>query len=178
VLGLPTSRAAERFRARLALARAAGADLPDLSDTALMDGLADWLLPHVSGLKTQADWKQRAMLDYGQTQLLDRTVPGKFRTPLGREIAVDYSGETPQIEVRLQEMFGTTRHPTVAGQPLKVTLLSPAGKPVQTTMDIPGFWTSSYADVRKDMRGRYPKHPWPEDPTQADPTLRAKPRGT
>jgi len=74
-------------------------------------------------------------------------------------------------------MFGVTSHPKVGHTPLRVTLLSPARRPVQTTMDIPGFWASSYADVRKDMRARYPKHPWPEDPTKADPTLRAKPRG-
>jgi ATP-dependent helicase HrpB len=91
---------------------------------------------------------------------------------------VDYSGEAPEIQVRLQEMFGLTTHPTVAGRPLRVTLLSPAGRPVQTTLDLPGFWASSYADVRKEMRGRYPKHPWPEDPTTADPTLRANPRKT
>ena len=101
----------------------------------------------------------------------------EFETPLGRRIAIDYAGEAPEIALRLQEMFGVTRHPVVAGRPLRVTLLSPAGRPVQTTMDIPGFWATSYADVRKDMRGRYPKHPWPEDPTIADPTLRAKPRG-
>jgi ATP-dependent helicase HrpB len=92
-------------------------------------------------------------------------------------VAVDYDGEVPEVAVRLQEVFGLTRHPLVAGQPLRLTLLSPAGRPVQVTMDLPGFWASSYADVRKDMRGRYPKHPWPEDPTQATPTLRAKPRG-
>ena len=87
-------------------------------------------------------------------------------------------GAAPEIALRLQELFGETRHPSVAGQPLRVTLLSPAGRPVQTTMDLPGFWAGSYADVRKDMRSRYPRHPWPEDPTQAEATLRAKPRGT
>ncbi|WP_330220234.1 ATP-dependent helicase C-terminal domain-containing protein, partial [Sulfitobacter sp. HI0027] len=107
-----------------------------------------------------------------------RAAPAHFETPLGRRVAIDYSGETPGIALRLQEMFGVTRHPTVGGQPLQVTLLSPAQRPVQVTMDIPGFWASSYGDVRKDMRGRYPRHPWPEDPTVADPTLRAKPRGT
>jgi ATP-dependent helicase HrpB len=75
-------------------------------------------------------------------------------------------------------MFGQAIHPRAAGQPLRITLLSPAGRPVQTTTDLPGFWRSSYADVRKDMRGRYPKHPWPDDPTAASPTLRARPRGT
>jgi ATP-dependent helicase HrpB len=109
---------------------------------------------------------------------LDRATPRSFETPLGRRIDIDYSGDAPEISLRLQEMFGVTSHPVVAGRPLRVTLLSPAGRPVQTTMDIPSFWATSYADVRKDMRGRYPRHPWPEDPTVADPTLRAKPRGT
>ena len=103
-------------------------------------------------------------------------MPAAFTTPLGRRIPIDYSGEAPEIALRLQEMFGQRTHPTVGGQPLRVTLLSPAGRPVQTTMDIPGFWDRSYADVRKDMRGRYPKHPWPEDPREADPTLRTKRR--
>ena len=96
--------------------------------------------------------------------------------PLGNKTPIDYSGAHPEISLRLQEMFGQTSHPMVGRTPLRVTLLSPARRPVQTTLDIPGFWASSYADVRKDMRGRYPKHPWPEDPTKADPTLRAKPR--
>lgn len=184
-LGLSMSPAAARLRARVTLAQSGGVTLPDMSDDALMAHLDDWLLPHISGLKTSADWKRfdllpalQGMLDYGQTQALSRAVPGKYRTPLGREVALDYSGEVPAIEVRLQEMFGLTTHPAVAGHPLKITLLSPAGRPVQTTMDLPGFWASSYADVRKDMRGRYPRHPWPEDPTEAAPTLRAKPRGT
>jgi ATP-dependent helicase HrpB len=148
-----------------------------------MDGLEDWLLPHLTGVKTAEGWKRfdilnplRAMLDWDQMQALDRAAPAHFTTPLGRQIPIDYSGETPEISLRLQEMFGQTTHPMVGRTPLRVTLLSPAGRPVQTTTDIPGFWASSYADVRKDMRGRYPKHPWPEDPTQADPTLRAKPR--
>ena len=93
-------------------------------------------------------------------------------------VDVAYIGGTPEMVddliVEAQEMFGVTAHPTAAGQPIRVTLLSPAGRPVQTTTDLPGFWRSSYADVRKDMRCRYPKHPWPEDPTQADPTLRTK----
>ena len=102
--------------------------------------------------------------------------PAHFTTPLGNKTPIDYSGTHPEISLRLQEMFGQTSHPMVGRTPLRVTLLSPARRPVQTTLDIPGFWASSYADVRKDMRGRYPKHPWPEDPTKADPTLRAKPR--
>jgi ATP-dependent helicase HrpB len=107
-------------------------------------------------------------------------VPAHFTTPLGRKVPIDYDGDHPAIEIRLQEMFGVTIHPTVgqARKPLRVTLLSPGQKPIQVTLDIPNFWRTSYTDVRKDMRGQYPRHPWPEDPTQAEPTLRAKPRGT
>ncbi|MDU8929855.1 ATP-dependent helicase HrpB [Alisedimentitalea sp. MJ-SS2] len=182
-LGLRASSAANRFRARVALAREAGEDLPDMSDETLLDTLESWLLPHLAKIKSAQDWKGfdllpalRAMLDWTQTQRLDTLTPPHFTTPLGRKIPIDYSGDHPEISLRLQEMFGQKTHPTVASKPLRVTLLSPAQRPVQTTMDIPGFWANSYADVRKDMRGRYPKHPWPEDPTQADPTLRAKPR--
>ncbi|MDF1855487.1 ATP-dependent helicase HrpB [Pseudooceanicola sp.] len=182
-IGLPPQEAARLLRARVALARAEGHDLPDLSDAALLAGLEDWLLPHLGGVKSASDWKGfdlatalRAMLDWDQTQTLNRVAPASFTTPLGRKIAIDYSGEAPAIALRLQELFGQTSHPMIAGQPLRITLLSPGGRPVQVTMDLPGFWTSSYADVRKDMRGRYPKHPWPEEPTSAAPTLRAKPR--
>ncbi|MDA5092504.1 ATP-dependent helicase HrpB [Aliiroseovarius sp. KMU-50] len=182
-MGLRLSDAAKRFVARVELVRTGGTDLPDMTEAALMDTLEDWLLPHLTGVKTTADWKKfdalealRARLDWNQMQALDQAAPAHFTTPLGRKVPIDYSGETPEIEIRLQEMFGVTRHPTVGRTPLRVTLLSPARRPVQTTLDIPGFWANSYADVRKDMRGRYPKHPWPEDPTQADPTLRAKPR--
>ena len=115
-----------------------------------------------------------------QLALLDRLTPAHFETPLGRRVPIDYDGETPGIELRLQELFGVTTHPTVGPKrlPLRITLLSPGGKPVQVTADLPGFWTNSYADVRRDMRGRYPRHPWPEDPREADPTTRTKPRGT
>jgi len=176
--------AARRFIARVAIARDTGQDLPDMSEAALMETLDDWLLPHLSGVRSAEDWKRfdlitplRCMLDWPLMQALDRAVPGKFTTPLGREIPIDYTGEHPEISLRLQEMFGQKTHPLVGNTPLCVTLLSPARRPVQTTMDLPGFWSGSYADVRKDMRAAYPKHPWPDDPTIADPTLRAKPRG-
>lgn len=182
-LGLRPSNAAKRFLARVALARAGGVALPDMGDDALMAGLEDWLLPYLTGVKTTADWKKfdlleplRAALDWGQMQALDATCAAHFITPLGNKVPIDYSGEHPAIELRLQEMFGQTAHPTVGGAPLRVTLLSPARRPVQVTMDIPGFWDTSYADVRRDMRGQYPRHPWPENPREADPTLRAKPR--
>ena len=186
-IGLTFTPAARRLRARIELARGGGADWPDCSDAGLLAGAEDWLLPQLAKAWTEADLKAldlteplRARLDWGQRAELDRISPSHFTTPLGRAVPIDYDGEHPGIEVRLQEMFGVTVHPTVGQnrQALRVTLLSPGQKPLQVTMDIPGFWRSSYADVRKDMRGQYPRHPWPEDPTQAEPTLRAKPRGT
>jgi ATP-dependent helicase HrpB len=184
-MGLNWTEAARRFAARVALCRAAMPDLPDMTEPVLMDTAETWLLPFLGGVRTAQDWKGfdmldalRARLSWDQLQALDRSAPAHFITPLGRKIPIDYSGEEPEITLRLQEMFGQTTHPVVAGRRLRVTLLSPGHKRVQTTTDIPGFWASSYADVRKDMRGRYPRHPWPADPTEADPTLRAKPRNT
>jgi ATP-dependent helicase HrpB len=180
-LGLAPLPPARRFLAR---ARLMQAPFPDFSEEHLMATLEEWLLPYLTGVRTAADWKQfdllpalSARLDWDQQQALDRAAPAHFETPLGRRIPIDYADAQPQIALRLQEVFGVTQHPTVAGQPLQVTLLSPAQRPVQVTTDLPGFWQSSYQEVRKEMRGRYPKHPWPEDPTQADPTLRAKRRG-
>jgi ATP-dependent helicase HrpB len=184
-LGLRPSPAAERFRARVALARSAGGDLPDLSDDALMASLEDWLLPWLDGLRSEADWRRfdllpalRGMLTHAQMQEIDRLVPGSFTTPLGRHVPIDYATDGPAIEVRLQEMLGVTSHPRAAGQPIRVTLLSPGQKPIAVVSDLPGFWRGSYPEVRKEMRGRYPRHPWPESPWEAEPTLRAKPRGT
>ena len=177
--------AARRLQARVALLRGQGVDLPDLSDAALEASLADWLPPWLAGCRTAEDLRGldlepalRAMLGWQEQQELDRLAPAHFTTPLGRRVPIDYSGEHPAISVRLQEMFGVTVHPVVGPDalPLRIELLSPARRPVQVTMDLPGFWADSYADVRKDMRGQYPRHPWPEDPTAADPTLRAKPR--
>ncbi|HBT00227.1 MAG TPA: ATP-dependent helicase HrpB, partial [Citreicella sp.] len=184
-LGLALSPAARRFCARVEIGRQAGLDLPDMAEPALMAELETWLLPWLDGVRSAEDWKRmdllpalRGRLDWGQMQALDAAVPGSFTTPLGRQIPIDYSGDHPEIALRLQEMFGQTSHPMVGRTPLRVTLLSPAQRPVQTTMDLPGFWEGSYADVRKDMKSQYPRHPWPEDPRQADPTLRAKPRGS
>jgi len=177
--------AARRLQARVDLLRAQGAELPDLSDAGLLARAEDWLLPHLADVRSAADLAAldllgplRDALGWEATQLLDRLAPAEFTTPLGRRVPIDYAGGVPAIAVRLQEMFGVATHPVVgpARVPLRITLLSPAGRPVQVTTDLPGFWTSSYADVRKDMRGRYPKHPWPENPLEAAPTLRTRPR--
>ncbi|WP_171179823.1 ATP-dependent helicase HrpB [Ruegeria sp. HKCCD8929] len=182
-LALRLEGASARLAARVELVRAEGGDLPDFSVAGLMDTLEGWLLPMLTGVKSAEDWKRfdplpalRTALSWEQMQELDRRAPGAFVTPLGRKVPIGYGSEVPEISVRLQEMFGVTRHPVVGGVPLKITLLSPAQRPIQITRDLPGFWAGSYADVRKDMRAQYPKHPWPEDPTEADPTLRAKPR--
>ena len=185
LLGLPWSPAARRLRARARLARGEG--WPGVEDADLLATAEDWLLPHLAGLKTEADLRGldlvpalQALLGWDRLAEMDRLVPGSFETPLGRKIPIDYDGEVPAIEVRLQEMFGVTVHPVVGARrlPIRITLLSPARAPVQVTTDLPRFWATSYADVRKDMRGAYPRHPWPEDPTVAEPTLKAKPRGT
>ncbi|MDD9922654.1 MAG: ATP-dependent helicase HrpB, partial [Boseongicola sp.] len=180
-LGIPSKPESDQLRIRVALMREAGFDLPDMSDEALLADLEGWLLPFIGNTRTATEWRNfdtysplKSSLNWDQQQLLDREAPSHFTTPLDRKIAIDYCESDPTISVRLQEMFGVTSHPLVAGRPLRVTLLSPAQRPVQTTMDLPGFWETSYEDVRKDMRGRYPKHPWPDDPTKADPTLRVK----
>ncbi len=182
-IGLPMSNSDLAFASRVERLRQAHPDLPDMSQSALLDSLEDWLLPHLGPIRTETDIRAmdisgplRARLDWQQSQTVDRLSPTHFTTPTGRKVVIDYTGAAPEISVRLQEMFGETTHPSIAGIPLRITLLSPANRPLQTTTDLPGFWASSYADVRKDMRGRYPKHPWPEDPTQATPTVRAKPR--
>ncbi|MDP5216986.1 ATP-dependent helicase HrpB [Ruegeria sp. 2205SS24-7] len=182
-LGLRLEGAAARLATRVELARAEGGDYPDFSLQGLTDTLEDWLLPMLDGVRSAQEWRKfdlfpalQAALSWPQMQELDRRVPGQFTTPLGRKLAIEYGPDGPEISVRLQEMFGVTCHPESGGVPLKVTLLSPARRPIQITRDLPGFWAGSYADVRKDMRAQYPKHPWPEDPTQADPTLRAKRR--
>jgi ATP-dependent helicase HrpB len=112
---------------------------------------------------------------------LDAEAPTHFEAPSGSRVAIEYdNAEGPKVAVRVQELFGLDHHPTIAGgrAPLIIELLSPAHRPVQVTRDLPGFWRGSYAAVRAEMRGRYPRHPWPENPLLAPPTRRAKPRGT
>lgn len=186
---LPWDKRTEQLRARIAFLNAAeGAPWPDVSDAALLATLEDWLAPYLTGMSKLAHLRKldltetlKAQLPWDLQQRLDREAPTHFQVPTGSRIALDYAtGETPVLAVRLQEMFGCTEHPAIAGGrvPLVVHLLSPAHRPVQVTQDLPGFWTSSYASVKADMKGRYPKHPWPDDPLSATPTTRAKPRGT
>jgi ATP-dependent helicase HrpB len=186
-IGLPWSPGARRLAARIRLAAGRQPGWPATDEATLLAEGADWLLPHLAGRRSEADLRAldlapalAARLTWEQTQTLDRLAPSHYETPLGRRIPIDYDGDVPAVELRLQELFGETRHPVVGAErlPLRLTLLSPGGRPVQVTQDLPGFWASSYAEVRRDMRGRYPRHPWPEDPRAADPTLRAKPRGT
>ncbi len=180
--GLPLTQSAKALIDRAELARQTAPELPDLSPQTLLDTAEDWLTPHLTGRRTLKGLDitpaLEAFLTYRDRQTIDRILPAHFTAPTGRKIGIDYSSGAPEIALKLQEMFGCKLHPMAAGQPLKITLLSPAGRPLQTTTDIPGFWTSSYPDVRKDMRGRYPRHPWPEDPAAARPTQRTKPRGT
>ncbi len=172
---LPWSKPARYLLARIEWLRARGGAMPDCSDDALLETIEHWLQPHLTGMKRVEDLKRldlgqivRGLLDWDAGRILDRLAPASIKAPTGTRLAIDYSGAQPKVSVRLQELFGMTRHPTVGPDhlPLLIELLSPAQRPVQTTADLPGFWATSYADVRKEMRGRYPRHPWPEDPTR------------
>jgi ATP-dependent helicase HrpB len=172
--------------ARLLRARIAYAKVRDVSDAALLATLEDWAIPFLAGVRDAEGFGRfdpepalRAWLGWDAMAEVDRLAPARWETPLGRALAIDYGGETPEISVRLQEVLGETHHPAIGPDriPVRLVLLSPAGRPIQVTTDLPGFWAGSYAEVRKDMRARYPRHPWPENPAEADPTLRAKRRG-
>lgn len=184
---LSWSESAVRVRERLRFAASVdGAEAwPDVSDTGLAANLEDWLAPAVAALprlsafgKIDLGAALLSSLTYQQRRELDHVAPERLTVPSGSSIAIDYAGETPVAAVKLQEMFGARVQPSVGrGRvPLLLHLLSPAGRPIQVTRDIGGFWTSSYQDVRKDLRGRYPKHPWPEDPLTAIPTRHVKAR--
>jgi len=185
---LPWSKEVEALRHRLAwLHRGLGAPWPDVSDAALLEHLEDWLLPFLTGeasLAAIAPGTLAAALTSLVPHDLQRRIaalaPTHFDAPSGSRVPIRYDGEAPVLAVRVQELFGLDRHPSIAGGtvPLTLELLSPAHRPIQTTRDLPGFWRGSWADVRADMRGRYPKHVWPENPLLAAATSRAKPRGT
>jgi len=184
---LPWTAALGQWRDRVMFLRAAeGDDWPDLSDDALAATIADWLAPFIAGRTALADIRPdelgnalHALLPHHLKARMEAEAPTHFTAPTGSRLAVDYAAESgPTVEVRVQELFGLTRHPAIAGGrvPLTLALLSPAHRPIQVTRDLPQFWRGSWRDVRAEMRGRYPKHPWPEDPASAPPTTRAKPR--
>ncbi|TAI62445.1 ATP-dependent helicase HrpB [Bradyrhizobium sp. Leo170] len=186
---LPWSKNLKQWRDRVMfLRRAEGDSWPDLSDEALVRECEAWLLPALydkTSLKELSAGELSdalmALLPWNLRARLEQEAPIHFEAPTGSQLAIDYEAEQgPTIAVRLQELFGLNTHPSIAkgAVPLVLELLSPAQRPVQVTRDLPGFWRGSYAAVRADLRGRYPKHPWPEDPANAVPTRRAKPRGT
>jgi ATP-dependent helicase HrpB len=186
---LPWSKALVQWRERvLFLRRAEGEEWPDLSDDALAGTVETWLAPHLVGKAALSDIDPalvgealRALLPWPLQRRLDAEAPTHLAVPTGSAIPIDYGGEEgPVLAVRVQELFGLDRHPSIAGGrvPLTLHLLSPAQRPIQITRDLPGFWRGSWAAVRADMRGQYPKHPWPEDPLSAPPTRRAKPRAS
>ncbi|MBW8814735.1 MAG: ATP-dependent helicase HrpB [Caulobacterales bacterium] len=183
---LPWGEAARSLRERAAFLRAQSADWPDLSDSALLERLDEWLTPLLTGVRSLSalrpdvlDGALRSLVPWDLQRRLDAEAPARWTAPTGNSFAIDYAAEGgPRVEVRVQEVYGLAQHPTVGGVPLTLALLSPAHRPIQTTQDLPGFWKGSWKDVRTDMRGRYPRHVWPEDPAAAAPTTRAKPRGT
>ena len=190
IAALPWTPGAQQLRARVAFLRAhdpQGA-WADFSDSALATTLEDWLAPHLGGLKSRADLAKLHLtdilggsFDWAARKRLDDWAPTEIAVPSGRTAAVDYTqGDAPVLAVKLQELFGLADTPRVAGGrvPVLLHLLSPAGRPVQVTRDLANFWRDGYAAVKKDLKGRYPRHPWPDDPMSAPATARAKPRGT
>jgi ATP-dependent helicase HrpB len=184
---LPWTKQIRTWQARVLLLReenAGGISWPDVSDERLSETLDTWLLPFLAGISRRdqlprLDLKAAlsALLSWKEETALDRLAPTHVTVPSGSRIPVTYApGDAPALAVRLQEMFGATDTPAIAGGaiPLTLHLLSPAGRPVQVTRNLKSFWESAYFDVRKDLRGRYPKHPWPEDPLAALPTNRTK----
>ena len=185
---LPWTKAQTQLRDRVGFLRAAeGEEWPDLADAALARGAEDWLAPFIIGRANLAavaasdlDAALASLLPYELSRRLDAEAPAFFETPAGSRIALDYAAPNgPLLSVRVQELYGLAKHPTLARGRAAVTLelLSPAHRPIQTTRDLPGFWAGSWSDVKKEMKGRYPRHLWPDDPASAAPTTRARPRG-
>jgi ATP-dependent helicase HrpB len=185
------SEKTEQWRRRVMWSRDSGDDaLPDLSDAALEASLEEWLAPMLPGVtsisalrKLDGDGLLRCMVDYESSRRVEASCPTHVVVPSGSKLPVDYGapGGTPVLRARLQELFGMTETPRAGANKtvaMEVHLLSPAGRPVQVTTDLKSFWANAYHDVAKEMRGRYPKHYWPEDPTTAEATNRAKPRKT
>ncbi len=186
---LPWTRSAEELRARLGCAHLhLSARFPSVDDAALLDSLENWLAPHLLGVRRRSELARvdlgaalLSRLEWDARAALDRLVPTHFAVPSGSRIAIDYSDPAqPVLAVKLQELFGALETPTILEGRVALTLhlLSPAGRPVQVTRDLASFWRHGYFDVRRDLKGRYPRHPWPDDPLAAVPTRRVKPRGT
>ncbi|PDS41728.1 ATP-dependent helicase HrpB [Rhizobium anhuiense] len=185
---LAFSKEAIQLRERIGfLHRTIGEPWPDVSDDALLSRLDDWFAPfqmEARGLsEISAAGLSNGLMSLVPHELqrdLSRLAPTHFEAPTGQRHPIQYEGEEPVLTIRVQELFGLKQHPAIAGGrlPLLLELTSPAHRPIQTTRDLPGFWAGSWKDVRADMRGRYPRHPWPERPEDALPTTRAKPRGT
>jgi len=184
---LPWTKALRQWRDRVMfLHRAEDGEWPDLSDAALAASAGEWLVPLAEGHTALSeigadDLTQalHALVPWNLARRLDAEAPTHFEAPSGSSVPIDYAAEGgPKLSIRVQELFGLADHPTIAGGriPLLVELLSPAHRPVQLTRDLPGFWSGSYAAVKAEMKGRYPRHPWPDDPTTAQATRRAKPR--
>ncbi|OPX54408.1 ATP-dependent helicase HrpB [Oceanospirillum multiglobuliferum] len=154
---------------------------PDLTDQGLLDSVEAWLVPFLTGVNNQRQWQQlpisdmlKSLLSWPQQQALDTLAPAMFQVASGRSVKIDYSQNPPTVSTKLQEMFGTEQVPTIAGIPVTIHLLSPAGRPLAVTSNLATFWREVYPEVRKEMRGRYPKHPWPEDPLTAEATHKTK----
>jgi ATP-dependent helicase HrpB len=186
---LPWTKALRQWRDRVQfLRRSEGGEWPDLSDAALAETAQTWLAPLLADKTALSDFTAsefdaalQGLLPYALRRRLETEAPTHFDAPSGSRVPIDYEAEEgPKLAIRVQELFGLSRHPAIAGGrvPLVIELLSPAHRPVQVTRDLPQFWRGSYAAVRSEMRGRYPRHPWPEDPASAEATRRAKPRGT
>lgn len=188
VAALPWGDAAVAVRQRLSFVHANDRSWPDVSDATLVSSLAHWLGPHVTNMRRwsdleRLDWSDLllSLLSWDRRGALDRLAPSHLTVPSGSRIAIDYTDVTsPVLAVKLQEVFGWTTTPMLLDNRVPVTLhlLSPAQRPVQVTRDLAGFWRTSYFDVRKELRGRYPRHPWPDDPLTATPSRRVKPRGS
>ena len=186
---LPWSKPLQQWRDRVMfLRRAEGDEWPDLSDARLAANAAEWLIPMLEGkialsgvAADELSTAIQSLLAWNLKRRLDDEAPTHFAAPSGSSVPIEYEAEEgPKLSIRVQELFGLDRHPSIAKGKvaLVVELLSPAHRPVQVTRDLPGFWRGSYAAVKAEMRGRYPRHPWPDDPLHAPATRRAKPRGT
>ena len=179
---LPWPESARAALARLRFAATYGlAGLPDVSDAGLLAAADLWLAPRLSGVSRLADVRLEGavegLLDWATARALDGFAPARLETEAGTSAAIDYAADGgPEAEIRVQALFGRAAHPMLAGGkvPLTLALTSPAGRPIARTKDLPGFWKGGWRDVQREMKGRYPKHPWPDDPATARPTVRTK----